>query len=83
MDYHSYHAYAEEEAPQRGRGKGRIGEALRAALRWIARPTPSPVLLNDGKRRGYSTLGSGSGLRRPAECPFPTAPANDPDRRQS
>lgn len=76
-DYHGYRSYSEEPRRRADGGvlAGVIG-ALKAALRVVARPTPPAVTLTNAGRRGYSTLGARSGLRRPSGCPFPTEPAN-------
>lgn len=71
-DYRGQKSYGAEAGGGRAAG-GLIG-AIKAVLAVIAKPTPSPVNLT--KSRGYSTLGTRSGLKRPADCPFPTAPAN-------
>ena len=78
-DYHAYRSYADEAASrQRARGGfvAALIAAVKAGLKVVARPTPSAVTLSDGSRRGFSTLGTRSGLSRPADCPFPTASAN-------
>lgn len=75
-DYRGYKSYGDDADRSRASGgvlAGLIG-AVKAVLAVIAKPTPTPVNLT--KSRGYSTLGSRSGLKRPADCPFPTAPAN-------
>jgi hypothetical protein len=77
-DYHGYKSYAEDPAAGTAAGGilGGIIGALKAALNFVARPTPPAVTLKKAGRSGYSTLGGGSGLHRPPECPFPTEPAN-------
>jgi len=77
-DYHAYRSYTQDAASRQGKGSfvAAIVAALKAGLKAIARPTPSAVTLSDGRRGGFSTLGAPGGLQRPADCPFPTAPAN-------
>jgi hypothetical protein len=77
-DYHAYRSYGADAATgKRANGgilAGLIG-AIKAALQFIARPTPAPVTLTKAGRSGFSTLGARE-LRRQADCPFPTAPAD-------
>jgi hypothetical protein len=85
-DYHGYRRYSEDKAVRRNGGRGSIGAmigALRAVLRFVARPTPSPVILRKSGRSGFSTLGGRSGLLRPADCPFPTEPRSTTRARHS
>jgi hypothetical protein len=75
-DYRGYRTYGDESAPRASGGViARLLAGIKAALKASIRPTPSTVLLSEGKRRGFSTLGTHSGLRRPEDCPFPTEPA--------
>ncbi len=78
-DYHGYKSYG-SEAEADGFVEG-IRRRLRAALNFIARPTPTPTIISQGRARGYSTLGMKSGLHD-GNSPFPTEPANvTPARR--
>ena len=76
-DYHGYRSYARDVAADGKTGRGIIG-ALKAALNFIARPTPSPVALKISNRA--LKLASRNGLQRAADCPFPTEAANDSQR---
>jgi hypothetical protein len=88
-DYHAYRSY--EEGPDRqGVRSGALAELIAGARRLLkavldlgAPRTPPGIVLRDRRRNGFSTLGTGSGLRRPADCPFPTAPANDSKSRSN
>ncbi|HWI76670.1 MAG TPA: hypothetical protein VNS53_06270 [Sphingomicrobium sp.] len=75
-DYHGYKSYGEADASADG-FIGAIRRRLKAALNFIARPTPTPTILSEGRVRGYSTLGTKSGLGRSDDCPFPAAPASN------
>lgn len=81
-DYHAYRSYG-EDSDQGSRGGALAGlmagirRFLKAALEFGAPRTPPATILRNGSRNGFSTLGTNSGLRRPADCPFPTEPAND------
>jgi hypothetical protein len=75
-DYHGYKSYGESEGSPGGFIAG-VRRRLKAALNFIARPTPLPTILSEGRVRGYSTLGAKSGLRRPDDCPFPVAPPSN------
>lgn len=48
---------------------------LRTLLSFGTRPTPAKILVHDGERR-FSMLGGDDrrGLRKAADCPFPTKP---------
>lgn len=76
-DYHAYKAYGGDAEASADGFAGAIRRMLKGVLNFIARPTPTPTILSEGRVRGYSTLGSKSGLKRPDDCPFPTAPASN------
>jgi hypothetical protein len=82
-DYHAYRSYGEDLDRKRVRRGALAGlitgvrRLLKAVLKFGAPRTPPGIVLRDGRRNGFSTLGTGSGLRRPADCPFPAAAAND------
>lgn len=80
-DYHAYRSYGEDSKRPSGL-RGVIGgliawarRRLKAALEFGAPRTSSTVLLTRDSVSGFSVLGTHSGLHRPAECPFPIAPA--------
>lgn len=80
-DYHGYRSYPQDEAAARadaGILGGLLG-ALRAAINFVARPTPSPEPLRISHRE-LSAVAFRNGLERAEDCPFPAAPANDPQR---
>jgi len=54
---------------------GWLARIEEAGLKASIRPTASTVLVSKGERQGFSTLGTQSGLSRPEDCPFPSAPA--------
>lgn len=80
-DYRGYRSYPEDSS-HNGSVGARFLAAIKAALRSIAKPTPSPIKLGDLDRKGYSTLGTRSGVRPASDNPFPTAPANSNNARR-
>jgi hypothetical protein len=82
-DYHGYRSYPQDEAAARADGGivAALFGAVRAAINFVARPTPSPEPLRISHRE-LSTMAFRNGLARADDCPFPAAPANDPQRRK-
>ena len=75
-DYRGYRTYGDESPSRAGGGVvARLLARIKAGLKASIRPTASTVLVSKGERQGFSTLGTQSGLSRPEDCPFPSAPA--------
>jgi hypothetical protein len=70
------HQEKSASAPSNAGLAARFAAALKSALHSIAKPTPTPSILREGNRRGFSTLGTRGDLDRRPDLPFPAAPAN-------
>ena len=81
VDYHGSRSYESDEPKitQFSILNAWLASKVRQMIAYVARPTPSAVLLRDGQRNFSVLGGSRKRLERPAECPFPTTLQRPPN----